>query len=348
MNVIIPASVSDAEAMAALYREVYPAAPGHAAGYGYPFPQYMKRDWFAKCLEGDNFYWLVAKRDDNLLGCIGAATDIGALRGDDRVAEFTGLIVREEWRRQGIGQSLLKAMCEALEDRVEFMLAETRTGNLGGWKGALKAGFIPLGFEPLAHNMLGRHEPMIMMGRVSPSAVKLRRLDYQTSSTAYRLGTRCLRALHLPMPPCRRVKPLRQESASTTLKSVGSTPGEYPHDSALAPGNRHDALVVNQVESSFCDVDWIDRTDPRDHSSGVLCLRRIMGINLGEIRFLEKCFVARVCGRVMGIAYVSVDLLDHRARVVGLHVQSQGLQSPFLNKIIDQLNAELARHGLVV
>ena len=348
MNVIVPASVSDAEAMANLYREVYPAASGHAAGHGYPFPQYMNRDWFAKCLEGDDFYWLVAKRDDNLLGCLGAATDIGALRGDDRVAEFTGLIVREEWRRQGIGQSLLKAMCEALEDRVEFMLAETRTGNLGGWKGTQKAGFIPLGFEPLAHNMLGRHEPMIMMGRISPSAIKLRRLDYQTSSTAYRLGTKCLRALQLPMPPCTRVMPLRAETASTTLKSVSSTPDEYPHDSAFAPSKWHDALVVDQVESSFHDADWIDRNGPMDHSSGILGLHRIIGSNLGEIRFLEKCFVARIRDRVLGIAYVSVDLLDHRARVVGLHVRPKGLQSPFLNEIIDQLNAELTRHGLVV
>lgn len=348
MHVIVPASASDAEAMAALYREVYPAAPGHAVGHGYPFPQYMNRDWLAKCLEGDDFYWLVAKRDDNLLGCLGAATDIGALRGDDRVAEFTGLIVREEWRRLGIGQSLLKAMCDALEDRVEFMLAETRTGNLGGWKGTLKAGFIPLGFEPLAHNMLGRHEPMIMMGRVSPSAIRLRRLDYQTSPTAHRLGSRCLRAPRLPMPSCIGVMPVPAESVSLLSKSGGSGPGDAPHSPAFAPGSGHDALFVDQTESSFPDADWIDPTDPQDHSSGVLNLRRIKGSNLGEVRFLEKHFVGRARNRVLGVARVSVDLLDRRARVIHLQVRSQGLQAPFLMKIVHQLNAELARHGLAV
>ena len=130
----------------------------------------------------------------------GAARDIGASGSDDRVAELTGLVVGEGWRRLGIGCSLLHGMVAALEPHAAFLLAETRTGNAGGWKGTLKAGFLPIGFEPLAHRMLGRHEPMLMMGQVTPRAMAQRRCDYQTSAKAHELARVCLAPLGASLP----------------------------------------------------------------------------------------------------------------------------------------------------
>ena len=98
----------------------------------------------------------------------------------------------------GVGES----MCRELEDAgALFLLAETRTGNLGGWKATVNAGFIPIGFEPFAHNMLGRQEHMIMMGKVLPAACESRTLNYRTSASARRLGSVCLRLLGQPAPP---------------------------------------------------------------------------------------------------------------------------------------------------
>src|SRR5438105_1094290 len=95
---IILACLEDAETMAALYREVYPTAPGLPAGSGYPFPQYMSGAWLARSIVEGEFRWLVAKRDHALIGCLGAAINISPQGGDDRVAELTGLVVSTRCR----------------------------------------------------------------------------------------------------------------------------------------------------------------------------------------------------------------------------------------------------------
>jgi hypothetical protein len=199
-------------------------------------------------------------------------------------------------------------MCRELEDAgALFLLAETRTGNLGGWKATLNAGFIPIGFEPFAHNMLGRQEPMIMMGKVLPAACERRTLNYRTSAAARRLGNVCLRLLGQPAPPSQSAvpyTPVFTESPiveQTTLTSIGAV---YPRLTG---------------------------------HSGIVGLRRIRGLNQGELRFVDRYYAIRQRNMILGAAHVTVDLQDRRARLLRLEVEVEGLQAFFLEGILGHL-----------
>ena len=302
------ASTADAEAMAAVYREAYPAGPGLPAGSGYPFPQYMNAGWLAGSIGDDGFRWLIARCGQQVIGCFGAVMCGGPAGSEHRVAELTGLVVSTRWRGRGIGQSLVSSICRELEDAgALFLLAETRTGNLGGWKATLNAGFIPIGFEPFAHNMLGRQEHMIMMGKVLPAASESRTLNYRTSAAARRLGSVCLRLLGRPAPPSRAAAPY--------------TPGfnEFP--------------IVEQTTSTSSEV----VCPGLPGRSGIVGLRRIRGVNQGELRFLDRYYTIRLRNRISGFAHVTVDLQDRRARIMRLDVEFDGLQAFFLQNILHHL-----------
>ena len=302
------ASTADAEAMADVYREVYPARPGLPAGSGYPFPQYMNAGWLAGSFGEDGFRWLVARCGRQVIGCFGAVTCGSPAGSDSRVAELTGLVVSTRWRGRGIGQSLVRSMCRELEDAgALFLLAETRTGNLGGWKATVNAGFIPIGFEPFAHNMLGRQEHMIMMGKVLPAACERRTLNYQTSAVARRLGSVCLRLLGQPAPPSRSAAPYTPVFT------------EFP--------------IVEQTTSTSIEVVCPGLTG----HSGIVGLRRIRGVNQGELRFLDRYYTIRLRKKVSGFAHVTADLQDRRARILRLEVEFDGLQAFFLQSILDHL-----------
>jgi ribosomal protein S18 acetylase RimI-like enzyme len=310
---ITRASAADAEAMAALYREVYPAGPGLPSGSGYPFPQYMSADRLACGLEGDQFRWLVAKCGQEVIGCLGAVTGNSLPSEDDRAAELTGLVVSTRWRRRGIGQSLVRSMCHELEDAgALFLLAEARTGNLGGWRATVRAGFIPIGFEPFAHNIVGRQEHMIVMGKVLPAACERRTLNYQTSAAAQRLGGVCLQLLGQAAPPSQPMVP---------FTPVFTEPP-----------------VVEQTTSTSIEEVCLRLTG----HSGIVGLHRIQGWNQGELRFLDRYYAIRQQKKILGVAHVSMDLHDRRARILRLEVEFDGLQAFFLRSILDELPQGLA------
>jgi hypothetical protein len=199
-------------------------------------------------------------------------------------------------------------MCRELEAAgALFLLAETRTGNLGGWKATVNAGFIPIGFEPFAHNMLGRQEHMIMMGKVLPAAWETRTLNYQTSAVARRLGTVCLRALGQPAPP-------------------GKCAAPYAPVFTESP-------IVEQTTSTSIEVVCAGLTG----HSGIIGLRRIQGFNQGELRFLDRYYTIRLQKKILGFAHVTVDLQDRRARILRLDVEFDGLQAFFLQGILGNL-----------
>jgi len=294
--------------MAAVYREAYPTRPGSPAGSGYPFPQYMSADGLARCLRDCDFRWLTAKCGQEVIGCFGAVTCSSQKGTDDGVAELTGLVVSRRWRGKGVGQFLVRAMCRELEDAgALFLLAETRTGNLGGWKATTKAGFTPIGFEPFAHNILGRQEHMIIMAKVLPAAYEKRTLNYRTSAAAHRLGSVCSRLLGQLAPPS-------QSAAPYTPVLTGS-------------------LILESTTS-------IEVVPPSLRGNGgIVGLRRIRGSNQGELRFLDRYYAMRQ-KKIVGVAHVSVDLEDRRARILRLEVEFDGLQAAFLQNILSNLQSE--------
>ena len=302
------ASTVDAEAMAAVYREAYPTGPGLPAGSGYPFPQYMNAGWLAGSIGDDGFRWLIARSGQQVIGCFGAVTCGSPAGSEHRVAELTGLVVSTRWRGRGIGQSLVSSICRELEGAgALFLLAETRTGNLGGWRATVNAGFIPIGFEPFAHNMLGRQEHMIMMGKVLPAACESRTLNYWTSAVARRLGSVCLRLLGQPAPPGR--------SSAAYTPVVTESP------------------IVEQTTARSIEEVCPGLTG----HSGIVGLRRIRGLNQGELRFVDRYYTIRLRKKISGFAHVTVDLQDRRARFLRLEVEFDGLQAFLLQRILDHL-----------
>ena len=75
----------------------------------------------------------------------------------------------------------MEELCKEISKDTQVILAEARTANPGGWKVARKAGFIPIGIEPLAHNMFDNLEPMIVLSKISPHTLKYREENYVTT-----------------------------------------------------------------------------------------------------------------------------------------------------------------------
>ena len=333
---ICQASVRDAEAIAALYCETYPPAAGLPAGSGYPFPQYMSPAWMARSLSDGEFRWLAAKLGEELIGSLGAAISISRPNHDDHIAELTGLVVKTRYRGRGIGQALLNAMCHDLEAAgTMVLLAETRTGNLGGYKGTVRAGFIPIGFEPFAHNILGRHEHMIMMAKLQPLAYENRTLGYNTSQMAHDLGCVCLRVVRQPVPPGRSVPayPIDLSDVRDDRRVCNESEiGQWHFCQKPLTVVRVSHAVLEPYESVFYRT-CADR-------SGIIGFHRIRGLDYGEQRFLDRYYVMSHRDRILGVAQISVDLQDRRARILRLEVQFDGLQAVFLRQVLDNLRDE--------
>ena len=67
-------------------------------------------------------------------------------------------------------------------------------------------------------------------------------------------------------------------------------------------------------------------------------LRRIRGIDRDASRFIDQSLIATVRERVVGVAGLAIDLLDRRARVLSLEVESEGWQGIFVREIIAHLH----------
>jgi acetyltransferase (GNAT) family protein len=284
---------------------------------------------------------------DKLIGCLGAAKDVSMSQSDDRVAELTGLVVHEKWRSRDVASDLMRAICQMLEPHACFLLAETRTASPGGWKVSKKVGFIPIGFEPLAHDMMGKYEPMLVMGKISSEAIQNRWVGYKISRSAHRLGTVCLRELNLQMGEAKEILPYPARALSQQLRwsqLLSPHPSICGADSVRkVPG----ALEVISVDKRVAEKFGRRWRAVNSHGSGVVGLRRLEGADLEGTRYVERHFVATSNGRILGITRVSIDRRDLRARVLYLQTASDGLQSLLLARLIEELLRDAALASLL-
>jgi GNAT superfamily N-acetyltransferase len=334
---IISASPNDACEIAALYSRVYPPGKESSLGDGYPFPQYRSPQWVSDTFDCEQFLWIVAKWNGRVVGCLGAAINISTSCTNDRIAELSGLIVAEEYRRRGIASKLMRSMCDKLRNHSEVVLSETRTANLGGYKASIAAGFTSIGFEPHAHNMLGRRESMIMLAKMSSSAIARRWSDYTTSSSAQQLGAVCLKKLNLRLPQARHV--LHRSLETTSRRSPAArlvSSNERIRQASLVDDHSQIFRVFTIDQETYTNLlkEW-GTTD--NHGSGVVGLNRIKGVDPVGVRFVDFYFSATSGARQLGIACASVDLEDSRARILGLQTAFEGLQGPFLSRILELL-----------
>jgi hypothetical protein len=159
---------------------------------------------------------------------------------------------------------------------------------------------------------------MIMMAKLQPSAYENRTLGYNTSPMAHDLGQACLRFVHQPVPPGRSISASEINQQHFCPESLTVV--------------RTSAAVLERHESVS------NRASP--HRSGIIGLRRIRGVDYGERRFLDRHYMMRRGDRILGVAQISVDLQDRRARVLRLEAEIDGLQAIFLHRVLDHLRSE--------
>ena len=87
-------------------------------------------------LSNDLSLWLVAEEDGEVLGYVGSQTVLGE-------SDMLNLAVREDRRREGIGNALVAALCDALcAENSSCLTLEVRASNE-----AAKALYAAMGFE---------------------------------------------------------------------------------------------------------------------------------------------------------------------------------------------------------
>lgn len=86
--------------------------------------------------------WLVAVENDRVVGYVGSQTVLGE-------ADMMNLAVREEYRRQGVGEKLVEALVERLSQQdAHILLLEVRVSNAPAIALYEKLGFRQVGRRP--------------------------------------------------------------------------------------------------------------------------------------------------------------------------------------------------------
>lgn len=160
---IRPVREEDIEAIINLFRANY--------GDDYAIPEFYDPMWVKRGIYSDHIIWLVAEEAGRVLAsgaCILNAGDY-----NDNIGEIGRVVVDPDAGGKGLGRSLLQALIDASDERVEFAFAEARTTHPKTQKICERLGLAPLGFLPMAYPMAWR-ESFIIHGQLFGNGKLLR------------------------------------------------------------------------------------------------------------------------------------------------------------------------------
>jgi RimJ/RimL family protein N-acetyltransferase len=143
---IRPVREEDIEAIINLFRINY--------GEDYAIPEFYDPMWVKRGIYSDHIIWLVIEDEGRVVAsgaCILNAGDY-----NDNIGEIGRVVVDPEAGGKGLGRSLLAALIDASDERVEFAFAEARTTHPKTQKICERLGMVPLGFLPMAYQMTWR------------------------------------------------------------------------------------------------------------------------------------------------------------------------------------------------
>jgi RimJ/RimL family protein N-acetyltransferase len=143
---IRPVREEDIEAIINLFRVNY--------GDDYAIPEFYDPMWVKRGIYSDHIIWLVIEDEGRVVAsgaCILNAGDY-----NDNIGEIGRVVVDPEAGGKGLGRSLLAALIDASDERVEFAFAEARTTHPKTQKICERLGMVPLGFLPMAYQMTWR------------------------------------------------------------------------------------------------------------------------------------------------------------------------------------------------
>ena len=126
--------------------QILPMAKCHVTGVAALEKQCFADPWCEQAVasELDNplSLWLVAVQNDTVIGYVGSQSVLGE-------ADMMNLAVQPEFRRQGVGETLVSALVAALaEQKVSSLTLEVRASNAAAISLYEKLGFIQVGRRP--------------------------------------------------------------------------------------------------------------------------------------------------------------------------------------------------------
>ncbi len=145
------------------------------ANYGdeYPIPEFYDPQWVKRGIYSDHIIWLVIEQADRIVASGAAVLDFGDY--NDQIAEIGRLVVDPTTASRGLGRTLLTALVDASDDRVEFAFGEARTTHPKTQKIFDHVGLVPLGFLPMAYRVAWR-ESWVLSGQLFGNGRRLRQI----------------------------------------------------------------------------------------------------------------------------------------------------------------------------
>lgn len=185
------------------------------ANYGddYAIPEFYDPQWVKRGIYSDHIIWLVIEERERIVASGAAILDFGDY--NDQIAEIGRLVVDPAESGKGLGRTLLNALVDASDDRVEFAFGEARTTHIKTQKIFDRVGLVPLGFLPMAYLMSWR-ESWVLSGQLFGNGRHLRQVGAaQVIPEVLPLAELALRNLELDEPvtarPDARAYPLDEQ-----------------------------------------------------------------------------------------------------------------------------------------
>ncbi len=160
-----PIQESDIEAVINLFRQNY--------GDDYAMPEFYDPQWVKRGIYSDNILWLVIQDEGNIVASGACILNFGDY--NDLIGEIGRVVVDPNIAGKGLGRSMLAALVDAANDRVEFAFAEARTVHPKTQKINDRIGLVPLAFLPLHYKMKWR-ESVVLAGQLFGNGRTLRRI----------------------------------------------------------------------------------------------------------------------------------------------------------------------------
>jgi RimJ/RimL family protein N-acetyltransferase/CRP-like cAMP-binding protein len=154
----------DIEAVIELFRKNY--------GDDYAIPEFYDPQWVKRGIYSDHIIWLVDEQDGRIVASGACILNYGDY--NDQIGEIGRLVVDPEVGGRGLGRSMLTALVDASDERVEFAFAEARTVHPRTQKIDDRIGLVALGFLPMYYRF-GWRESLVLSGQLFGNGRTLRR-----------------------------------------------------------------------------------------------------------------------------------------------------------------------------
>jgi RimJ/RimL family protein N-acetyltransferase len=161
---IRPIAEEDIQQVIDLFRKNY--------GDDYPMPEFYDPHWVKRGIYSDHIIWMVIEDEGRIIANGAAILNFGDY--NDQIAEIGRLVVDPTVGGKGLGRTMIDALVDASDERVEFAFGEARTTHPKTQKIFDHAGLAPLGFLPMNYRVEWR-ESWMLSGQLFGNGRRLRR-----------------------------------------------------------------------------------------------------------------------------------------------------------------------------